>query len=126
MELMFRTDGRDYVINLKVNTYFPEDLYQAIVPLPATHPDKRKVCTKTGGHFDRMVFRFEDHFHHTSRGRLLEEPKRLDGLISIEHMGVVLMDGVDGDFEFDLARVRVVNVTDDGDILGEDDEDAPY
>jgi hypothetical protein len=99
-------------------------MYQGTIDHAQTHPPGSTICHKTGGSFSRVILPFRS-FALTSAGREREVQRKLDGHIKIETIGITLMDGEDGDFEFDLARIRAVNYF-DGEILGEDDEDAPY
>uniref|UniRef100_A0A6U3TW28 NADH:ubiquinone oxidoreductase intermediate-associated protein 30 domain-containing protein n=1 Tax=Ditylum brightwellii TaxID=49249 RepID=A0A6U3TW28_9STRA len=124
LEITCRTDGRAYAFNLNVETYFPDDLYRGYIESPATHKDASTICPQTGGDFETLVLPFTD-FVLTAAGREREVQRILDGNIVIEHLGLTLADGIDGDFQFDLARIRAINFY-DGQILGEDDEDAPY
>lgn len=48
--------------------------------------------------------------------------RKLDGNVTIEHIGFMMADGVDGDFQFDLAKIRAVNYY-DGEIIDDDEED---
>jgi hypothetical protein len=58
-------------------------------------------------------------------GRIKVNQRQLDRGASLDSIGFTLMDGKDGDFQLDLARIRAVNYIGD-EILGEDDELAPY
>lgn len=111
-------------MNLIVASYFPDDMYQGIIDEAPTHPPGTLICDRSGGPFSKVILPFQS-FVLTSAGRERDVQRKLDGHIRIETIGITLMDGVDGDFEFDLARIRAVNYF-DGEILGEDDEDAPY
>lgn len=124
LELTCRSDGRVYTMNLKVSSYFPDDVYQALIDVPATHPNKNNVCDETGGDFVTLVMPFRD-FLLTRNGRVTEVQRALDGGIRIQHIGLTLMDGENSDFEFDVARIRAINYY-HGEILGETDEEAPY
>jgi len=122
LEMLCRSDGRRYTINLKPCTFFPDDLYQLPIQIPPTATDPDAVFP---GNFRRVLIPFMS-FIHTAAGRGIRvNQRKLDGAIFIENLGITLMDGVDGDFQFDLARLRVVNYK-EGMVLGEDDEDAPY
>ncbi|KAI2488695.1 hypothetical protein MHU86_25749 [Fragilaria crotonensis] len=120
LELTLRTDGRQYWINLYPNSAIPEDLFQIALTLPQTEPDEPTEEVP----FQRVLLPFTK-FLNTCNGRLRELPRRLDNGVDIKSIGFTLMDGLDGDFEFDLASIRAVNFH-DGCILGEEDEGAPY
>lgn len=72
--------------------------------------------------FQRWILPFRD-FALTSRGRMRQQQRDLDGSIRVESIGFTLMDGRDGDFTFDLVSLRAVNVL-GGEVVGsvEDDE----
>jgi hypothetical protein len=212
LEVCCRTDGRTYAVNLHVETYFPEDVYQGFIvggstagggggggnaadgndgdcvvrrrmdgadhptdgggggggipprtspggadggdaaasdvavdggertaagPSPGSSPpdvrrhleERRGIIDRSAissdddpyaGHpplgFQRYVLPFRD-FALTSRGRLRHHQRGLDGAVSIEAVGFTLMDGVDGDFRFDLVSLRAVNVL-GGEVVG--------
>lgn len=115
IEVKCRTDGRQYLVNLKVDSVFPGDMYQAILDVPPATTDDG---------FSRAIFRFLD-FQHTSGGRVRVQQRMLDAGANVETIGFTIMDGVDGDFQFDLKSIRAVNYYQD-EILGEEDEFAPY
>ncbi len=117
LEIMCRSDGRPYSLNLKVESFIPDDLYQCFINIPPTIEPGTKICPDTGGRFDRVVLLFQ-HFIVTSGGRMRARQRDLDTSIKIQSIGITLMDGVDGDFEFDLARIRAVNYDDSG-VIGE-------
>lgn len=117
LEIMCRSDGRPYSMNLKVESLIPDDLYQCFINIPPTIEPGTPICPETGGKFDRVVLLFQ-HFVVTSGGRMRARQRDLDTSIKIQSIGITLMDGVDGDFEFDLARIRAINYDDTG-VIGE-------
>lgn len=108
LELKCKSDGRVYTVNLKVSSYFPDDLYQALITV-----EKQK-----GNDFLTVVLPFSD-FTLTSSGVIRETQRYLDGGIHLENLGLTIMDDNDGPFQFDLARIRAVNYV-DGVIVGDD------
>ena len=123
LEIVCRTDGRTYTVNLQVASFFPGDMYQGYINIPATHPDKSKICPETGGGFERLVLPFNK-FVLTAFGRMREMQRELDNNVEVQHVGFTIMDGKDGDFQFDLARIRAVNF-DGHSITGEEGDDEP-
>jgi|UniRef100_A0A8J9X6I5 hypothetical protein len=100
LELLCRTDGRSYTINLKVASSIPDDIYQGTVEIPASSDT-----------FSSIVLPFSE-FGLTARGRDREIHRELDDDVSLESIGVAIMDGRNGDFRFDLAKIRAVNIVD--------------
>lgn len=119
LELKCRSDGRQYSLMLKLESLIPDDMYQCFITIPPTIPPEAEICPDTGGRFDNVVVLFE-HFIVTSSGRMKAQQRDLDNSIRIRNVGVSLMDGLDGPFEFDLARVRAVNYDEKG-VIGEAD-----
>jgi hypothetical protein len=106
LEVTCRTDGRKYTFNLKVSTSIPNDIYQGQIQ------SRSKPSVSDDGSvlpFERFVLPFS-HLSLTSRGREREVFRELDDNVCIESVGLALMDGENGDFQFDLARIRAVNV----------------
>jgi len=122
LEIVCRTDGRTYTVNLQVSSFFPGDMYQGYINLPPTHPDKSKICPDTGGGFERLVLPFNK-FALTAYGRMREIQRELDNNVEVQHVGFTIMDGQDGDFQFDLSRIRAVNF--DGYSIRGDEGDEP-
>ena len=119
LELMCRSDGRQYSFMLKVESLIPGDMYQCAISIPPTIPPTMEVCPETGGKFDKCVLLF-DHFFVTHSGRMRVKQRDLDNSIRIQSIGISLMDGRDGPFEFDLARIRAVNYDERG-VIGDAD-----
>ena len=119
LEIMCRSDGRPYSMNLKVESFIADDLFQCFINIPATIEPGIEVCSVTGGKFDRVVFLFK-HFVATAGGRLRAVQRSLDNSVKIQSIGITLMDRTDGDFEFDLSRIRAVNYDETG-VIGEAD-----
>ena len=113
LEILCRSDGRPYSLNLKVDTFIPEDIFQTFINVPPTHEPREEICPETGGKFDRVILLFQ-HFIVTSGGRMRATQRELDNSVRIQSIGLTLMDGVDGDFQFDLARIRAVNYDERG------------
>lgn len=108
LEIVCRSDGRMYTVNLKVSTSIPDDLYQGHIQSSRAAFDSSGNLT---GDFESFVLPFVD-FRLTSRGRQREVSRELDDKVCIESVGIALMDGKDGSFQFDLARIRAVNLLD--------------
>lgn len=141
LEVRCRTDGRAYTFNLKVQSYFPDDLYQSLITVQPEEVRKEYERTSKSmtieqeetrmnheevgpAHpydgFVSVVLPFRD-FILTSYGRIKAQQRNLEGGVRIEHLGITLMDGKDGPFTFDLARIRLVNYSaETGTILNDD------
>jgi Complex I intermediate-associated protein 30 (CIA30) len=99
LEVVCRTDGRAYKVNVKISSFIPNCLYQG------------EIHAEASDHFIQFVLPFTG-FRLNVSGREHDFPI-LDTEIRIETIGVALMDGKDGDFQFDLLRVRAVNFYED-------------
>jgi len=107
IEIVCRSDGRNYFVNLKIDSWLPDNMIQAVIRTkPSMHPNDD---------FFTFVLPFRN-FVQTCGGRIRSAQLRIEDKIAIEHFGLTLADGDDGEFEFDLARVRAINYF-DGEIL---------
>jgi hypothetical protein len=52
MEFMVCSDGRPYSVNLKVESFIPEDLFQCFISITPTMEPGTEACPETGGKFD--------------------------------------------------------------------------
>ena len=122
LEVRCRTDGRAYTVNLKVQTYFPDDLYQSMITVKSKEVEEIKSTKRLSESdqplsssssdddkdgFISIILPFQD-FLLTSHGMPKSQQRTLDSL-QLQHLGLTLMDGVDGPFTFDLKRIRLVN-----------------
>ena len=106
LEVTCRTDGRRYTFNLKVSTSIPNDIYQGQIQSrskPNTSDDETVLP------FERFILPFSN-LSLTSMGREREVFRELDDNVCIESVGLALMDGENGGFLLDLAKIRAVNV----------------
>jgi hypothetical protein len=108
LEITCRSDSRLYTVNLKVSSFIPDDVFQGHIRMSPTDPDMEEE-EEDGLKFDKFVLPFTD-FRLTAYGRERELSRELDDKIKIQSIGLTLMDGQDGDFIFDLARIRAVNM----------------
>lgn len=118
LEISCRSDGRPYSVNLKCESAIMDDMYQCFINIPPTIKPGTEPDLETGGKFDQVVLLFQ-HFIVTSGGRMRARQRELDNLVQIRSIGFTLMDGVDGDFQFDLASIRAVNYDETG-VIGEE------
>jgi len=114
LEIRCRSDGRMYTVNLKVASSIPDDLYQGHL-LQQQQTEESPTSSSSSllsGPFDTLVLPFSE-FRLSAMGRQRDVVRQLDDNICIESIGFALMDGQDGPFQFDLARIRAVNLIDD-------------
>mmetsp|Transcript_6820 Transcript_6820/g.9928 ORF Transcript_6820/g.9928 Transcript_6820/m.9928 type:complete len:275 (+) Transcript_6820:112-936(+) len=104
LEIKCRLDSRIYTVNLKVRTFFPDDLYQAFI----TKPPKEQQNNDDDKEWNTLILPFNE-FALTAFGRIREVQRKLDGGVTIEHFGITLADGKDGEFRLDLASVNCIN-----------------
>ena len=99
LEVICRSDSRVYTINLTVDSIIPNDIYQGRI-VTNRYDGSDSDISLDDRPWDVLYLPFQEF---GSGGRRLENNVRLESL------GFTLMDGKDGPFQFDLARVRAVN-----------------
>jgi len=131
LEFTCRSDGRPYSVNIKCESFIESDMFQCFLSIPPTvgmksssqqDPPLAIAADDDDDNpivFDQVVLLFH-HFSVTSGGRMRTTQRVLDDSIKIQSIGFTLMDGVDGDFQFDLAKIRAVNYDENG-VIGEVD-----
>jgi hypothetical protein len=125
------TPHRIFTLNLKISSVVPDDMYQGLIQfsdfqtkndddddddnddngaVPDTDESRRNPIVKSleNRPFETFVLPFEK-LRLTAMGRERAIQRKLDSNVKIESVGFVLMDGENGDFEFDLLRIRAVN-----------------
>jgi hypothetical protein len=110
LEITCRPDSRVYTVNLRVSSFIPDDVFQGKIQVRPLDPEDEEESSS--GYFDTLVLPFTD-FRLTALGRERELDRELDDNINIQSIGFTLMDGQNGDFCFDLARIRAVNLHED-------------
>lgn len=120
LQITCRSDGRPYSLNLRVESFIPDDVYQCFINIPPTIEPGSEICPETGGRFDEVMLLFQ-HFIVTAGGRMRVRQRELDNKVKIQSIGFTLMDGVDGPFQFDLARIRAINCDERG-VIGDDND----
>jgi len=103
---------RTYMLNIKAETFIPEDLYHGIFPRenPAIHPLKPSNKA-TPGEWMSYILPF-DTFLVSNRGRSKEVPQKMDS-VKVENVGFTIADGVEGDFQLDVASISAICLDDD-------------
>ena len=77
-----------------MSSYFPDDLYQALITVDEECQRKQKENDE----FLTLVLPFKD-FVLTSAGLVRDSQRILDGGIKIESLGITIMDGKGGSFQ---------------------------
>mmetsp|Transcript_23836 Transcript_23836/g.27464 ORF Transcript_23836/g.27464 Transcript_23836/m.27464 type:complete len:268 (-) Transcript_23836:67-870(-) len=113
LELTCRVDSRNYTINLKPLSFIPDDLYQGQINHDSSFSSENNSSSLMFDHEDEwqtLVLPFDD-FALTAFGRLraMQRPMREDG-VQLINIGLMIADGHDGDFRFDLAKIRAINL----------------
>ena len=95
IELVVRSDGRVYAVNLDVDSFFTGELYQGFINLPAS-PEWRTI-----------VLPFEQ-FMLTRGGRATVRQRYLDRC-HVRSIGFSISDGREGPFRFECKSIRAVD-----------------
>ena len=93
--------GALYTVNVECNTTVTGDTYQGYMVINPSTDDEAP--------FQRVLLPFHQ-LVSTYKGKTRQYSHKLDDNVQIESIGITLMDNTDGDFQFDLARVRAVNL----------------
>ena len=125
--------SRIFTLNLRVTSALNDDIYQGHLSLdhPITSISNSATASNdiNGGTDDDMSMQQQslppfrtfvipfDELLLTARGREREFQRRLTGNVDIESIGFLLMDNIEGPFQFDIAQIRAVNCLDDGTVF---------
>jgi len=101
LEVVCRSDARVYTVNLTVESMIPNDVYQGhiVTNQPASLPEEQQQPLSSQ-QWNTLYLPFIEF----GSGR-----RRLENKIRLESIGFTLMDGKNGPFQFDVARIRAVN-----------------
>ena len=128
LELKLRSDGRTYAVNLNVDSFNHEDIYQGVVqaaPLSgggeaeeaaalgegegsssSSSSSSSSVSSTTATEPQWRTLTLPLHnFVLTRRGRESASQRMLDGDARIKSVGILLADHVDGPFQLDVASI---------------------
>lgn len=127
MEVTCRaSSNRDFTINVEISNMMPGlELYQNTLSIPeAWIEDNKRMIRVAPDGFVNIITPLKE-FQSIARNRVKDLHKNISLGAEVDSIGVILKDRIDGNFTFDLAKVRLINFY-HGEILGEEDEDAPY
>lgn len=112
LELRVRSDERTYAVNLNVDSFNQEDIYQGVLRAvaPGANDDGSGGSSEGGGggggkaEWRTLALPLRN-FALTGRGRLRESQRVLDGEARIRSVGILLADHIDGPFQLDIASI---------------------
>ena len=103
VELKMKSDGRTYALNLNVDSFNEEDIYQGVIQVPGD------------GHWRTLTLPLAQ-FALTGRGRMRQSQRSLDGDARVKSVGILLADHIDGPFQLDVASMTARSEEEGGEI----------
>jgi len=96
LQLRVRSDGRPYRINVRCDSFNPDDMYQG--DMKGLPPGEWTTLTL---YLHNLVL--------TGRGRIRSSGRKLDGNEELRSIGFLLADEVDGPFQLDISSVTLLS-----------------